>query len=46
MIYDAGSLSNALMFDYAYIILNKQLQQGAERFRVDCPCRSKLCIFL
>ena len=30
MIYDTGALSNALMFDYAYTILNERLQQGAK----------------
>lgn len=29
MIYDKDALSNALTFDYAYIILNERLQQGA-----------------
>ncbi|MBE6930838.1 MAG: hypothetical protein E7463_11205 [Ruminococcaceae bacterium] len=30
MIYDTGALSNALMFDHAYKILNERLQQGAK----------------
>lgn len=30
MVYNPGARSSALMFDYAYTILNKQLQQGTK----------------